>query len=568
MAQFTQDFDESFGQVGDPLPKKTGKSKKEKEKRRQEAQQKEDLARRKYSLSEKERQQMWSRERSQDFLLTTDGQLKKGESLLLGVAEQHFELDDIDLDYLQEKRTPVGHLVFQLKYFSSKDPVANVTFEVGGQSVKWNEKVWAFSNTDSVRFFPYFEKEEEMWTKQATVIVNEKDEKKEKEKKEKKEKEKDNEKDEKKEKKEKEKKEKEKEEEDCVKYETSLLPFADSPEPIMFSMNANDHNFQIQIFSSIKAWEENTLKLRGNRVIVYLDSCRNVPKMDFFDESDPYVIMSLGEPEYSGGSHIGSRIKRAVLKEKKATLNVVERWPTFLDEPDPVWRSARDLGERHDENESLHIELWDEDESSPDDRIGVLNVPVKDVQILPNHTKLDIVSFKKGKEKLTCDIKISLIPPLLYAPRKTIYFIRHGQSVWNKAQADKDARGMMSQVDHPLDQTGVNQALGLQKKILDGGPDADELLSVEGIISSPLTRAFQTCMIAAHPVTKTGKTIFLQPSCREKRNLGGRDSAGDCIGQEILIKAKTNCVEHLGQETANTIFDNYKYDFAEVEKKW
>lgn len=103
---------------------------------------------------------------------------------------------------------------------------------------------------------------------------------------------------------------------------------------------------------------------------------------------------------------------------------------------------------------------------------------------------------------------------------------------------------------------------------MDGGPDADELLSVEGIISSPLTRAFQTCMIAAHPVTKTGKTIFLQPSCREKRNLGGRDSAGDCIGQEILIKAKTNCVEHLGQETANTIFDNYKYDFAEVEKKW
>lgn len=46
--------------------------------------------------------------------------------------------------------------------------------------------------------------------------------------------------------------------------------------------------------------------------------------------------------------------------------------------------------------------------------------------------------------------------------KKTIYLIRHGESVWNKAQKDKDAVAMLSAKDHPLNKAGKEQAEGLQ----------------------------------------------------------------------------------------------------------
>jgi len=40
--------------------------------------------------------------------------------------------------------------------------------------------------------------------------------------------------------------------------------------------------------------------------------------------------------------------------------------------------------------------------------------------------------------------------------------VRHGESQWNEAQAKKDVRGLLSQVDHPLNEVGFQQARALQ----------------------------------------------------------------------------------------------------------
>ena len=61
-----------------------------------------------------------------------------------------------------------------------------------------------------------------------------------------------------------------------------------------------------------------------------------------------------------------------------------------------------------------------------------------------------------------------------------MYFLRHGESEWNKAQANLDAIGMLSDVDHPLDQTGIQQCQEFNQKWKDaasrdedGGQSAD-----------------------------------------------------------------------------------------------
>jgi hypothetical protein len=48
--------------------------------------------------------------------------------------------------------------------------------------------------------------------------------------------------------------------------------------------------------------------------------------------------------------------------------------------------------------------------------------------------------------------------------RKKVYFVRHGQSTWNKAKADSDVRSLMMNSDHPLTQLGANQAIDLNNE--------------------------------------------------------------------------------------------------------
>ncbi|GBG27846.1 Hypothetical Protein FCC1311_040692 [Hondaea fermentalgiana] len=48
--------------------------------------------------------------------------------------------------------------------------------------------------------------------------------------------------------------------------------------------------------------------------------------------------------------------------------------------------------------------------------------------------------------------------------RKKLYLVRHGESRWNRAQARRNVVGMLAFRDHPLNKTGAQQAIDLNKR--------------------------------------------------------------------------------------------------------
>jgi len=173
--------------------------------------------------------------------------------------------------------------------------------------------------------------------------------------------------------------------------------------------------------------------------------------------------------------------------------------------------------------------------------------------------------------------------PKVPSSRKRVFFIRHGESRWNKASANKDIVGLVKEVDHSLSEEGKHQCMDLQIKILKmsneedrqgakaddakGGRDnkeyqeklEKEFFSVRRVYCSPLTRAVQTAVIclADHPLfsdDEEGKIrkkkegggespeeegyITLLDSARERRNFGSFDTQGKAVGDEIRVRAE------------------------------
>lgn len=95
----------------------------------------------------------------------------------------------------------------------------------------------------------------------------------------------------------------------------------------------------------------------------------------------------------------------------------------------------------------------------------------------------------------------------VYKPVKKVYLVRHAESLWNKAQRNKDIVGLLKTVDHELTRDGVEQALALAEKIelAKNAPEQDtdlataDFLAARVVYSSPLARALQTTMAGLYP---------------------------------------------------------------------
>ena len=76
-----------------------------------------------------------------------------------------------------------------------------------------------------------------------------------------------------------------------------------------------------------------------------------------------------------------------------------------------------------------------------------------------------IVQLKCGEQDQAADsiisYKLCTLDPEI--KRKTMFFIRHGQSEWNAAQHSKQIHKMYGQIDHPLNKEGIEQALHLNE---------------------------------------------------------------------------------------------------------
>jgi broad specificity phosphatase PhoE len=210
---------------------------------------------------------------------------------------------------------------------------------------------------------------------------------------------------------------------------------------------------------------------------------------------------------------------------------------------------------------SVQLELWDHDDVGADDLIGSVQVSLEKLLAAQGALSFPLKRHGKApKKEKPCTLTLRLLSP---APstHKTVYLIRHGESRWNNAQSQHAVHKMVKECDHGLSTVGFTQAEDLARKILEAqqklaediveadgvkyaGGDADEedeetkevrqFLEARMVMSSPLTRAIQTCLIGLqHHPTLRANGVKLVKEAREVKNVGGMDSLGKAVGEEI-----------------------------------
>ena len=191
--------------------------------------------------------------------------------------------------------------------------------------------------------------------------------------------------------------------------------------------------------------------VQRRRLVLELQHATNVPRMDLGDESDCFVEACVESAKAPEG------IERPSFSP---------RWGTREDTADPVWNRARELEAICEEGDEILLDLYDEDNAVKaalvgHDRVGRARIVV-DGALLAGYPRTVQLRLSKAGEKAAdlskppCEVTCRLLPPP--AQRyKVAYFIRHGESKWNKAQ-DAHAVGDMLHYDHGLSAKGREQA--------------------------------------------------------------------------------------------------------------
>merc|ERR1711990_1322926 len=160
---------------------------------------------------------------------------------------------------------------------------------------------------------------------------------------------------------------------------------------------------------------------------------------------------------------------------------------------------------------SIWMEMWDYDNASADDYIGGVCIDVSELNI--GKPKPVALVDKEGKAMET-ELFVCLLPPS--TKKKTVFFIRHGESTWNAAQDGTNEKGKIENLasmaesrDNPLSATGIKQVRALETKVKAAAADSEKatpgekaFLGATSVWMSPLTRAVQTGLIGAQPVCK------------------------------------------------------------------
>eukprot|EP00440_Ansanella_granifera_P025753 gb/GFBE01027963.1/.p1 GENE.gb/GFBE01027963.1/~~gb/GFBE01027963.1/.p1 ORF type:complete len:352 (+),score=58.44 gb/GFBE01027963.1/:1-1056(+) len=170
-----------------------------------------------------------------------------------------------------------------------------------------------------------------------------------------------------------------------------------------------------------------------------------------------------------------------------------------------------------------------------------------------------------------------------------VFFVRHAESRWNAAQASMSPVGLVCENDHGLSEDGRLQAEALRAKVREakdhlrsGAKHSSRedakwlrlLLSPDAVCSSPFTRALQTACLGLKDVMPKAELSIMREA-REHKKLGGFDSTGIAVGEEIPNRVREE-LRYLYEASADSSkahsvceeFNQIKLDTSSVAEEW
>mmetsp|Transcript_13465 Transcript_13465/g.26443 ORF Transcript_13465/g.26443 Transcript_13465/m.26443 type:complete len:527 (-) Transcript_13465:153-1733(-) len=273
--------------------------------------------------------------------------------------------------------------------------------------------------------------------------------------------------------------------------------------------------------------------------------------------------------------------------EGKHIVSNKERTPYRLNTPEPKWSCHRRLHGKYNKEKRMYLvmDLYDFDTYSKPDLIGGTVVDITDIESGKTITS-DIHFYgsnqkdmqKKAKKSGTlqkCTVTFQTFTGKKWPTKKTFFFIRHGESKWNEAEHQILKEGkvlggvttMAKGRDHPLNYIGIQQAYDLNKRWKEKNNDKPELgptpteediekfVNADKVLSSPLTRALQTCLIGLEGhKTLTDKGVRLHRQLREVKNRIGWDALGKETGEKIPVRI-ASCLTEEAKARAEELKD-------------
>ncbi|GAB5362299.1 hypothetical protein AAMO2058_000785100 [Amorphochlora amoebiformis] len=338
----------------------------------------------------------------------------------------------------------------------------------------------------------------------------------------------------------------------------------------------------------------------GRPFYIHLKGGINIPKgrkgysAGHGSPPSPFVVMWVDEGESKG--RFEDEAEDSVMQVKiekgegkivsiKVPISRTQVWPPRDNCVTPVWNTTKPVEafKRH-RNDKIHIALMDYSHSSREDIIAYTVIRAAFLHEGQEQTIQIPLAYKPMPffpANILLTLKLDKEPPL----KKTIFFVRHGKSIWNKAQERDLGMSAMFSEDHGLHQEGIVQCEALRKSIrdcLDGEYKSDskrdeyikKFLNAELILCSPLSRCLQTAVVGFqdHPLiqkvdhieketaaksennVKSRSPIQLISSVREQRNFGSKDCVSKYKGAEILRYSQEHISKYYGPDAKKPYF--------------
>lgn len=169
--------------------------------------------------------------------------------------------------------------------------------------------------------------------------------------------------------------------------------------------------------------------------------------------------------------------------------------------------------------------------------------------------------------------------------QQRVFFLRHAESRWNRAQDSYALISMLWENDHGLSEDGRRQAEALRRHIREvvelGKCPPEEKPWVEAftkpdvVYTSPFTRAVQTAAIGLRDLLPACRRLVVMPEARERKNgPGSVDSTGLATGEAIRDRVAGELWDlyaedgPMGQEAAVQDFKSIDLDASAAEDEW